>query len=62
MMTPETIQQEVNQIASKREFLLKLLERSDLGNLRIDVTQALEELEELIEECQQTFPQDTSSN
>ena len=43
-------------IESKRETLLRLLEQPDLGTLRIDVNQALEEMDDLIEEFQKTFP------
>jgi hypothetical protein len=35
---------------------VKLLERPDLGMLSIDVTQAIEEMDELIAEFKQTFP------
>jgi hypothetical protein len=44
-------------IATKREFLVKLLEQPDLGTLRIDVNQALEEVDDLIDEMKQTFPE-----
>jgi hypothetical protein len=50
------IQQQISQIESKRELLLQLLERPDLGTLRIDVNQALEEMDDLIEEFKLTFP------
>lgn len=46
----------IRAIASKKEVLEQLLEKPDLGNLRLDVNQALEELEELIEELNKTFP------
>jgi hypothetical protein len=50
-------------IESKRETLLRLLEQPDLGTLRIDVNQALEEMDDLIEEFQKTFPNsDTAQN
>jgi hypothetical protein len=44
-------------IESKREFLVKLLEEPNLGTLRIDVNQALEEVDDLILEFKQTFPE-----
>jgi hypothetical protein len=50
------IQQQISQIEGKRELLLQLLERPDLGTLRIDVNQALEEMDDLIEEFKLTFP------
>jgi hypothetical protein len=46
----------INSIAQKRELLTKLLEKSNLGGLRLDVNQAIEELDELIEELNKTFP------
>lgn len=49
-------------IKNKREFLLELLQRPNLGTLRLDVTQALEELDELIDEFHQTFPEDRLKN
>ncbi|MBZ8183142.1 hypothetical protein [Oscillatoria salina] len=57
-MNKETIKQRVVQMASKRDFLVKLLEQPNLGTLRIDVDQALEELDELVEEFEQTFPEE----
>jgi hypothetical protein len=55
-MNPDTIKEQIGAIASKREFLLQLLEQPNLGTLRIDVDQALEELDELVEEFEKTFP------
>ncbi|MDJ0651023.1 MAG: hypothetical protein QNJ60_20205 [Xenococcaceae cyanobacterium MO_188.B19] len=55
-----TIKAKVNQIAEKREFLVQLLEKPSIGTLRIDVDQALEELDELIEEFEETFPEEKS--
>lgn len=59
-MNPETIQEKVKVIESKREFLVQLLEKPDLGILRVDVKQALEELDELIDEFEFTFPENKS--
>jgi hypothetical protein len=53
----DTLREKVNAVRDKREFLLQLLNRPNLGTLRLDVTQALEELDELIEDYSQTFPQ-----
>ena len=61
-MTQAKITEKINQITSKREFLLQLLEQPNLGTLRIDVNQALEELDELIEEFKLTFPEENSTN
>lgn len=51
------LRQRVQLIESKRESLLRLLEQPDLGTLRIDVNQALEEIDELLEEFNRTFPE-----
>jgi hypothetical protein len=40
---------------------VRLLEQPNLGTLRIDVNQALEEIDDLIEEFKRTFPE-TASN
>ncbi|MGB3692524.1 MAG: hypothetical protein WA865_09665 [Spirulinaceae cyanobacterium] len=61
-MDKATIQAKILQIESRREFLIKLLEQPDLGTLRIDVDQALEELDELIEEFHTVFPEENSLN
>ncbi|WP_019500088.1 hypothetical protein [Pseudanabaena sp. PCC 6802] len=55
-MTPTSIKDKVAAIASKRSSLVQLSLRSDLGNLRIDVTQALEEIDDLLQEFKNTFP------
>jgi len=46
----------IAQVEIKRDVLIRLLEQPDLGTLRIDVNQALEELDELVEDLKQTFP------
>jgi hypothetical protein len=55
-MDKQEITAEVLRLASRREFLLQMLEKPDIGTLRIDVNQALEELDELVDEYNQTFP------
>lgn len=62
MLDPQTLQERVILIESHRESLLKLLEQPDLGTLRIDVNQALEELDDLIDEFKRTFPDMTDKN
>ena len=57
-MAPENIKAKIAVIESKREYLVKLLEQPNLGTLRIDVNQALEEIDDLIEEFQRTFPEE----
>ncbi|MBD2430660.1 MAG: hypothetical protein C4323_05060 [Mastigocladus sp. ERB_26_2] len=56
-MDAQTIKEQIAQIQSKREYLLSLLEQPNLGTLRIDVNQALEEMDELIDEYRRTFPE-----
>lgn len=53
-----TIKEKVAQIASRRDYLVQLLEKPNIGTLRVDVDQALEELDELLEEFAETFPED----
>ena len=55
-MDRDTLRNNVKRVQNQRSFLVELLDRSNLGTLRLDVTQALEELDELIEEFEQTFP------
>jgi hypothetical protein len=56
MVNSDTLRTKVLELEGQREYLLTLLERSDIGTLRLDVNQALEELDELLEEYNQTFP------
>jgi hypothetical protein len=56
-MNEATIRDQIKAIESKREFLVKLLDRPDLGLLSIDVNQAIEEMDELLTEFWQTFPE-----
>ncbi|MDX2241807.1 MAG: hypothetical protein NW224_14065 [Leptolyngbyaceae cyanobacterium bins.302] len=56
MVDPQIMREQINQIASKREFLLRLLEQPNLGTLRIDVNQAIEEMDDLLDEFKATFP------
>ncbi|MDJ1172158.1 hypothetical protein PMG71_22265 [Roseofilum sp. BLCC_M154] len=59
-MDLSTIQDKVTLLESKREALVQLLEQPNLGSLRLDVNQALEEMDDLIEEFKQTFPPSSS--
>jgi hypothetical protein len=56
-MSADSIRQRVSLIETKRELLVKLLERPDLGTLVIDVNQAIEEIDDLISEFKRTFPE-----
>ncbi len=60
-MDPEIIRQRIGAIASKRESLVQLLEQPNLGTLRIDVNQALEEIDDLLDEFKRTFPNESES-
>jgi hypothetical protein len=57
MMDLQTIKERITLVRNKREYLLSLLEQPNLGNLRIDVNQALEEMDDLIDEFKRTFPE-----
>ena len=61
MMEPQAIKERIALIESKRDTLLRLLEQPDLGTLRIDVNQALEEMDDLIDEFKRTFPEAEAS-
>lgn len=54
---PAALRDRFKLIEGKRDSLLRLLEQPDLGTLRIDVNQALEEMDDLIEEFKRTFPE-----
>ncbi len=56
-MDLQTLKERITTVQSKREYLLSLLEQPNLGILRVDVNQALEELDELIEEYRRTIPE-----
>jgi hypothetical protein len=55
-MNLQGIRDRIAAIRSKREALIRLLEQPDLGTLRIDVNQAIEEMDDLLEEFDRTFP------
>jgi hypothetical protein len=56
-MDIQTIKERIATVESKREYLLSLLEQPNLGTLRIDVNQALEELDDLLDEFRRTIPE-----
>ncbi len=60
-MDLQTIKERITTVQSKRQYLLSLLEQPNLGTLRIDVNQALEELDELIDEFRRTIPEQENS-
>jgi len=59
-MAQEMLKEQVKAVTHQREFLVNLLDRPNLGTLRLDVSQALEELDELIEEYELTFPEENA--
>lgn len=61
MMDENTLKERIALLKSRRESLVELLEQPNLGILRIDVNQALEELDDLLDEFKRTFP-DTAAN
>ncbi|WP_414543036.1 hypothetical protein [Nostoc sp. CCY0012] len=56
-MDLQTIKERIAVVESKRQYLLTLLEQPNLGILRVDVNQALEELDDLIDEFRRTLPE-----
>lgn len=56
MITPEILKEKFVAIASKRELLVQLSLKDNLGSLSIDVVQALEELDDLLIEIRKVFP------
>ena len=52
----QSLKDRVEQIRDRRPSVAQLLERTNLGPLRVDVNQALEEIDELLEEFDRTFP------
>ncbi len=54
------LQTRIELIRTKRQSLLKLLEQPGIGTLRIDVNQALEEIDDLLEEFERAFPTQVS--
>ncbi|MFK8186699.1 MAG: hypothetical protein AB8B99_25265 [Phormidesmis sp.] len=55
------LQTRIELIRSKRQSLLKLLEQPGIGSLRIDINQALEEMDDLLEEFDRAFPNQVAS-
>ena len=54
-MSELTLKVKVGAIREKRAILVKLLNNPNLGTLRLDVNQALEELDELIADLDKTL-------
>ncbi|EFA71009.1 hypothetical protein CEP10_08845 [Cylindrospermopsis raciborskii S07] len=60
-MDLETIKQRISLVQTKREYLLGLLEQPNLGTLRVDINQALEELDDLLDEFNRTFSNENTN-
>ncbi|MGM3307252.1 hypothetical protein ACSQ6I_14985 [Anabaena sp. WFMT] len=56
-MDLQTVKERIAVVQNKRDYLLSLLEQPNLGTLRVDVNQALEELDDLIDEFRRTIPE-----
>ncbi|MEM1368166.1 MAG: hypothetical protein AAGG02_09120 [Cyanobacteria bacterium P01_H01_bin.15] len=55
MEIPATVLTKIAAIKAKREYLVTLSEDSSIGILRLDINQALDELDELISELDEAF-------
>ncbi len=55
-MDARTLQGRIARVEEKRELLLELKAGSKLGTLALDVDQALIEMDDLMTEFRQTFP------
>jgi len=55
-MTPNIIRDKIKVIATKRQLLVRLSQRPDLVEFNLDITQALDEIDDLISEFRQFFP------
>ncbi|MEM9217579.1 MAG: hypothetical protein AAGD25_24975 [Cyanobacteria bacterium P01_F01_bin.150] len=62
MVDVAVMNEKIRVVESKRDALVRLLEQPDIGTLRIDVNQALEELDDLIDEFKQTFPEESNND
>nr|WP_026101193.1 hypothetical protein [Synechococcus sp. PCC 7336] len=51
----QALKARIEDIRSRRPSVAQLLDRTDLGTLRVDVNQALEEIDDLLEEFDRTF-------
>lgn len=56
MLDKATLTERIDAIKAKRQFLEALTQQFNLGILELDVSQALSELDDLLEDFEQTFP------
>ncbi|MGK7909160.1 MAG: hypothetical protein AB4040_18285 [Synechococcus sp.] len=52
----QVLKDRIEAIRDRRPSIEKLLDRTDLGTLRVDVNQALEEIDDLLEDYTRAFP------
>ena len=58
LMDAQVLKERVQAIAAQRDTLVDLLEQPDLGSLRIDVNQTIEEVDDLLDDFYATFPEE----
>ncbi|MEM6446867.1 MAG: hypothetical protein AAF704_09935 [Cyanobacteria bacterium P01_D01_bin.123] len=58
----ESLKERIVQIRQRRPAVAKLLDRPNLGTLRVDVNQALEEIDDLLDEFDRAFPTDVTGS
>jgi hypothetical protein len=56
MMDAQSLQERITKVESKRELLLKFQVDPNLSTLSLDVDQALTEMDDLMTEFRNTFP------
>jgi hypothetical protein len=56
MIDAQNLQDRIAQVENKRELLLKFQTDPNLSNLSLDIDQALIEIDDLMTEFRQTFP------
>ncbi|WP_310425328.1 hypothetical protein [Chamaesiphon sp. VAR_48_metabat_135_sub] len=56
MMDAQSLQERIDRVEGKRELLLKFQADPNLGDLSLDVDQALIEMDDLMSEFRRTFP------
>ena len=56
MMDAQNLQERIAAVENKRELLLKFQADPNLSNLSLDIDQALIEIDDLMTEFRQTFP------
>ena len=62
MMDAQNLQERIVQVENKRALLLKFQADPTLSTLSIDIDQALIEMDDLMREFQQTFPNGVMPN